>query len=257
MEFLDKTKMLWWYKLHIIFLIGIVNLCESSGKVRLVDVSTLTLYRDKYTTGRRSASIPQIQCVGGSAKGKFEPRVVQCYNRGYDGNDVQWECKAEMSDQYEFGELKYNLEYSSEGRGNYDKSKKVPSAPPNEKDEYGSLTFSTVVIFLLFLFFVYYCWVQPTTGTDGTRRSGWGWDQGPPPPPGNGRPPPPGFKSFTRPPDAPPTYEESFYNASGAQSQSSGPGFFSGLGLGGLAGYMYGRSQSRFVNFQNKERKEK
>ncbi|OZC06009.1 hypothetical protein X798_07006 [Onchocerca flexuosa] len=176
-----------------------------------------------------------------------------------------------MSNQYEFGEiriscegydypddpyilqgscgLKYNLEYSSEGRGNYDKSKKVPSAPPNEKDEYGSLTFSTVVIFLLFLFFVYYCWVQPTTGTDGTRRSGWGWDQGPPPPPGNGRPPPPGFKSFTRPPDAPPTYEESFYNASGAQSQSSGPGFFSGLGLGGLAGYMYGRSQSSGDSF--------
>ncbi|VDK88522.1 unnamed protein product, partial [Onchocerca ochengi] len=211
--------MLWWYKLHIIFLIGIVNLCESSGKVRLVDVTTLTLYRDKYTTGRRSASIPQIQCVGGSAKGKFEPRVVQCYNRGYDGNDVQWECKAEMSDQYEFGEiriscegydypndpyilqgscgLKYNLEYSHDGQGNYDKSKKVPNAPPYE-DEYGSFKLSTVVIFLLFLLLIYCSCMQPTTGNDRTRRSGWGWDQGPPPPPGNGRPPPPGFKSFTR-----------------------------------------------------------
>lgn len=48
---------------------------DSSGKVRLTDVTTLTLYRDKYTTGRRSAPIPQIQCVGGSAKGKFEPKV--------------------------------------------------------------------------------------------------------------------------------------------------------------------------------------
>lgn len=78
--------------------------------------------------------------------------------------------------------------------------------------------------------------------------SGWGWDQGPPPPPGNGRPPPPGFKNFARPTDAPPTYEESFYNASTAQSQFSGPGFFSGLGLGGLAGYLYGRNQNRFVH---------
>lgn len=85
--------------------------------------------------------------------------------------------------------------------------------------------------------------------------SGWGWDQGPPPPPGNGRPPPPGFKSFTRPSDAPPTYEESFQNTFGTQSQSSGPGFFSGLGLGGLAGYMYGRSQNRFVSFQKKSGK--
>ncbi|EJW77444.1 hypothetical protein WUBG_11653, partial [Wuchereria bancrofti] len=90
--------MLWWSRLYVIFLIGIVNLCEGSGKVRLVDVTTLTLYRDKYTTGRRSSPIPQIQCVGGSANGKFEPRVVQCYNRGYDGVDVQWECKAEMGD---------------------------------------------------------------------------------------------------------------------------------------------------------------
>lgn len=54
---------------------SILSLSESSGKVRLVDVTTLTLYRDKYTTGRRSAPIPQIQCVGGSAKGKYEPRV--------------------------------------------------------------------------------------------------------------------------------------------------------------------------------------
>ncbi|KAL3995357.1 hypothetical protein ACH3XW_25485 [Acanthocheilonema viteae] len=262
----------WWCKLHVIFLIGVVNLCESSGKVRLADITTLTLYRDKYTTGRRSAPIPQIQCVGGSAKGKFEPRVVQCYNKGYDGIDVQWECKAEMSDQYEFGEiriscegydyaddpyilrgscgLKYKLEYSHEGGSNYGKSKKEPSAPSYEKDyEFGSLTFPTIVILLLFFLVVYYSCLQPTTGDERTRRSGWGWDQGPPPPPSNGRPPPPGFKTFTRPTGAPPTYEESFYNAPGAQSQFNGPGFFSGLGLGGLAGYLYGRSQNSEDSF--------
>ncbi|VDN43801.1 unnamed protein product [Gongylonema pulchrum] len=81
------------------FFIGCTN------KVRLTDVTTLTLHQGQYTTGRRSPSIPQIQCVGGSARGKFEPRVVQCYNRGFDGLDVQWECKAEMSDEYEFGKV--------------------------------------------------------------------------------------------------------------------------------------------------------
>lgn len=82
--------------------------------------------------------------------------------------------------------------------------------------------------------------------------SGWGWDQGPPPPPSSRRRPP-DFKTFTRPPDAPPTYEESFYNTADGKSQSSGPGFFSGLGLGGLAGYLYGRSQNRFVNSVRKK----
>ncbi|VDK82099.1 unnamed protein product [Litomosoides sigmodontis] len=261
--------MLCWFGLHVLFLIGIVNLGESSGKVRLTDVSTLTLYRDKYTTGRRSSPVPQIQCIGGSAKGKFEPRVVQCYNRGYDGDDVQWECKAEMSDQYEFGEiriscegyeyandpyilrgscgLKYKLEYSREGGSNYGESKKTPSAPPYEDDHEFGLTFPTIVILLLFFFLVYYSCSQPTTGDERTRRSGWGWDQGPPPPPSGGNPPP-GFKTFTRPTGAPPTYEQSFYDASSAPSQSSGPGFFSGLGLGGLAGYMYGRSQNSDSN---------
>ncbi|VDN23166.1 unnamed protein product [Gongylonema pulchrum] len=69
------------------FFIGCTN------KVRLTDVTTLTLHQGQYTTGRRSPSIPQIQCV------------VQCYNRGFDGLDVQWECKAEMSDEYEFGKV--------------------------------------------------------------------------------------------------------------------------------------------------------
>uniref|UniRef100_A0A0R3S3Z8 Store-operated calcium entry-associated regulatory factor n=1 Tax=Elaeophora elaphi TaxID=1147741 RepID=A0A0R3S3Z8_9BILA len=187
----------WWCRLYVIFIIDFVNLCESSGKVRLVDVSTLTLYRDKYTTGRRSAPIPQIQCVGGSAKGKFEPRVVQCYNRGYDGIDVQWECKAEMSDQYEFGEIrvscegydyandpyilrgscgvsvKFTFSDSHEGGSSYSKGKKVPSAPSYEKDhEFGFLTFPTVVILLLFFVVVYCSCLQPTTGDERTRRSG-------------------------------------------------------------------------------------
>lgn len=34
-------------------------------------------------------------------------QVVQCYNKGYDGVDVQWECKAEMNSQYEFGEVNF------------------------------------------------------------------------------------------------------------------------------------------------------
>ena len=59
------------------------------GKVLLKDVQTLTLRDGKMTTGRRSSPVHQLKCVGGSAQDKFRPQVVQCYNRGWDGQDVQ------------------------------------------------------------------------------------------------------------------------------------------------------------------------
>merc|ERR1712107_836979 len=34
-----------------------------------------------------------------------EPQVVQCYNRGWDGRDVQWECKADMEGTVRFGKV--------------------------------------------------------------------------------------------------------------------------------------------------------
>ena len=58
------------------------------------------------TTGRRSAPVPQLSCVGGSGSGRgWEPAVVQCYNRGWDGREVQWECKADMEGTVRFGRV--------------------------------------------------------------------------------------------------------------------------------------------------------
>ncbi|VDD91122.1 unnamed protein product [Enterobius vermicularis] len=79
-------------------------------KVRLKDVATITLHRDEFTTARRSQAIPQLKCVGGSAKAHAQPRVVQCYNRGLDGHDVQWECKAELPKDVEFGRIRVSCE---------------------------------------------------------------------------------------------------------------------------------------------------
>lgn len=61
--------------------------------VLLQNVQTLTLYRGRYTTARRSSPVPQLKCVGGSAGcHAFVPEVVQCRNRGWDGVDVQVRC---------------------------------------------------------------------------------------------------------------------------------------------------------------------
>ena len=75
------------------------------GKVLLKDVQVLTLKAGQMTTGRRSSPVPQLNCVGGSAKGQFNPQVVQCYNRGWDGQDVQWECKSDMDNLYRYFHL--------------------------------------------------------------------------------------------------------------------------------------------------------
>merc|ERR1712213_161047 len=63
-------------------------------KIRLRDVQVLTLRAGEMTTGRRSSPVPQLSCVGGSGA-----------NRGWDGRDVQWECKADMEGTVRFGKV--------------------------------------------------------------------------------------------------------------------------------------------------------
>merc|ERR1719153_447532 len=111
---------------------------ETYQKARLRDVQVLTLREGAMTTGRRSSPVPQLACVGGSGRGRGEPGVVQCYNRGWDGREVQWECKADMEGSVRFGKvevvcegydypedeyilagscgLEYTLELTKEGR---------------------------------------------------------------------------------------------------------------------------------------------
>ncbi|KAK8822395.1 hypothetical protein WA577_005558 [Blastocystis sp. JDR] len=73
-------------------------------RVLLTSVQTLTFSKSQYTTGRRSRPIPQMKCTGGSAGCSYAPATMQCYNRGTDGRDVQWECKAELDNGVSLGE---------------------------------------------------------------------------------------------------------------------------------------------------------
>ncbi|KAF9947996.1 hypothetical protein BGZ72_010085 [Mortierella alpina] len=57
------------------------------------------------TTGRRTSPVPQTSCVGGNACGDYEPDVIQCTNAGFDGNDVQWTCQADLPNNLKFGKL--------------------------------------------------------------------------------------------------------------------------------------------------------
>ncbi|KAG7461999.1 hypothetical protein MATL_G00197160 [Megalops atlanticus] len=96
--------------LHLLFVLHTEG-WNDGGSVLLRDVQALTLYRGRYTNSRRTSPVPQLQCVGGSAGcSSFVPEVVQCQNKGWDGIDVQWECKTDMDNAYRFGRIEVSCE---------------------------------------------------------------------------------------------------------------------------------------------------
>ncbi|NWU97964.1 SARAF factor, partial [Upupa epops] len=226
--------------------------------VLLKEIQTLTLHRGQYTTARRTPAVPQLQCTGGTAGCSHVPEVVQCYNKGWDGYDVQWQCKADLAHTYRFGQIEvscegydypddpyilrgscsllFRLELTEEGErkvkdsGSFGSSYYQP-----RKDSYDSGAGVIVVIVLLALGFgVYKLFLsnqqpqQSSGDSDEFTRPFWQSPQAPAPP---------GFKSsFT---------DDNSFATHSAHGTRSGPGFWTGLGAGGLLGYLAGSHRSQ------------
>ncbi|XP_033830665.1 store-operated calcium entry-associated regulatory factor [Periophthalmus magnuspinnatus] len=293
-------------KRALIFLVAFsfleaVSCWNDGGSVLLRDIQVLTLYRGRYTTGRRTSPVPQLQCVGGSAGcHAFTPEVVQCQNKGWDGVDVQWECKTDMDNAYRFGRvevscegynhpsdpyvltgscgLEYTLELTDEGRkknqggwgsqrgssgfGDFagfassffngfsgHKSQSPPRQSSSGGEDSGGLL--VVVLLLLIAFGLYKLFLSGNTGTQGPepRETHHG---------SASAPPPPGFKpdyTSTGYPEANPGYgfhsdytQGQYPYTGGRSTRNTGPGgggFWTGMGTGGLLGYMFGRQRSQ------------
>ena len=73
--------------------------------VLLSDVKTLTLRKDFKTSHNRLPAVPQLKCIGGTAKGLFEIDVLRCKNAGssYGDEDVQWTCTATLPSEFKLG----------------------------------------------------------------------------------------------------------------------------------------------------------
>lgn len=286
-------------KRTLIFLIAVLlwePVCSwNDESVLLWDIQVLTLYKGRYTTGRRSSPVPQLQCVGGSAGCQaFVPEVVQCQNKGWDGVDVQWECKTDMDNAYRFGRvevscegynhpsdqyiltgscgLEYTLELTEEGRrrsqggwggsqrgfGGFassffngfsgHKHQQRQSSFPSGGEDSGGLV--VVVVLLLIAFALYKVFLSGNSG------------QGPNPRDGHhgsaSAPPPPGFKpdyTSTDYPGANPgygfrnDYTQGQYPYTGGRynhnTGAGGGGFWTGMGTGGLLGYLFGRQRTQ------------
>lgn len=240
--------------------------CEAkrSDKVRLEKIQTLTLNADGLTTGRRSSPIKQLTCVGGYCS-RARVTSAQCYNRGFDGRDIQWECKAEMPSNYKFGKVEVicegydypedeyilagscGLEYTIDeiaggGGGSSYGSQYANQHYHSAKNYIEKSDFSFIPIFFIvgLIALIYFTCLRDRPNQSQNAYSSTSDDYPRPSAP----PPPAGFRSEY--------YDEPGASCSGgasssrtsSQSRSSGPGLMSGLAAGGLLGYLFGSSRS-------------
>uniref|UniRef100_UPI00398F00FE store-operated calcium entry-associated regulatory factor isoform X2 n=1 Tax=Pristiophorus japonicus TaxID=55135 RepID=UPI00398F00FE len=245
---------------------------QDSERVLLREVQALTLYSGRYTNGRRSSPVPQLQCVGGSAGcNAYFPQVVQCYNKGFDGYDVQWECKTDMDSAYQFGAitvscegynypedpyilrgscgLEYVIELTKEGlRRKKANSGFAYSSDNSEKATVSNDSSNLIVILVLFslAYVVYLICLRnqrnqfaPDRAEDSDQGSNSAGPSAPPPPPG--------FKPAYTGSPADEMFSGKNYQDSTRSQQgcSSGPGFWTGVGAGGFLGYLFGSRRSQ------------
>lgn len=228
-------------------------------KILLEDIRTLTLRYGEWTTSRRSSPVPQLKCVGGSADCyAFVPQHVQCYNRGSDGYDIQWECKTEMNNKYRFGKiditcegydyaddpyilagscgLEYTIDYLSNAKSSdyYSKYDNTNSNQTNLGSVFG------FICVIMIIFFVYRtCFTSDLYSFSNERFESRHHPNATAPPP------PYGFR---------PEYQQKQYPTGQQNGDNNGqPGFFSGMLAGGLLGYLFGNNRSDYyTNYSNR-----
>nr|ACO11617.1 Transmembrane protein 66 precursor [Caligus rogercresseyi] len=235
-------------------------------KVLLTQVKTLTLSEGSMTTGRRASRTSQLSRTGGSAPWGIEPRTVQCYNRGHDGVDVQWECKADLESTVELGRIEVTcegydypddpyilrgscgLEYSLENRRG--SSHQSNTQGSQKKSSSGGFNFADSLVLFVMALVAYALYRSCVSGSRNQedraygstnddyhgRGGGGGWSN-----PGSGSSGAGGgFNSGLGD-----NYDNPSCRQGGTNRGSGYGGFWTGLGMGGLAGYMMGGTGAR------------
>jgi hypothetical protein len=88
----------------------ILALVSAQPAVRLTNVEALTFNRNAMTTGRRSAPVQQMTCLGSYCNYDNMPTTMQCYNKGHNGLDVVWKCEAQLKPGFKLGTTNVNCE---------------------------------------------------------------------------------------------------------------------------------------------------
>ncbi len=90
-----------------------------NAQIHMRDIPMVTGRFGQYTTGRvRTQNQLQIQCKGGNAcdMPHFQPSVIRCENKGWDGVDTHWTCEASLNNNVRLGTNNVRCEgYSQSG----------------------------------------------------------------------------------------------------------------------------------------------
>lgn len=229
-------------------------------KVALDSIRSLTFYKGEYTKARRTTPIQQLTCVGRPCN-LYQPDVVRCVNEGGRGLDVEWKCEADLPEQLRFGRVDVSCEgWSKPGDPNVLKGScgleyrllRVPGVLNNDnvrepgflhkilpKDPYETVFMLVWCLLLLFILYHFLkAWFTSRNNQPRTNHA-----RGRPTGPGGGGGG--GWFSGNRPDenDPPPPYSGPYKRASSEPGSGWAwrPGFWTGLGLGGLAANMYAR----------------
>ncbi|KAH7386846.1 hypothetical protein DE146DRAFT_621272 [Phaeosphaeria sp. MPI-PUGE-AT-0046c] len=261
---------------------GSAEALRSASKVKLSNVQSLTLRKDLKTSHRRVSAIPQLKCIGGSARGHYDIDVMRCKNAGadYDENNIQWTCTASLPEEFKLGStdvicegydspddpyilkgscgVEYRLMLTEKGHEKFGKGR-GGWRDDGDYSRDGPKSFGEKIAAALFwmafigvaLWIAYSAWTgrgQRGAGMDGGNRPGWGGGGG-----GGGWGA--GHDSYD---DPPPPYSDSrpgFKQGYGStQQQGWRPGFWSGTAAGAAAGYGFGRMGNRGNQTSNSSR---
>ncbi|KAF2275202.1 uncharacterized protein EI97DRAFT_434440 [Westerdykella ornata] len=246
---------------------------SNAQKIKLSNVQSLTLRKDKMTSHRRVPAIPQLRCVGGSAKGLYEVDIMRCKNEGsdYASEDIQWACTASLPEEFKLGStdvicegydspddeyvlkgscgVEYRLVLTEKGREKYGGGHKGGWWGDDDDDRYdGPKTFgervANAVFWMVFLgvagWIVYSAFIGWARGRGvndpGVYRPGWGGGGG-------------GGGGWGGPDDPPPPYDwqppRNNRKPGYGSTESWRPGFWSGALGGAAAGYAAARAANR------------
>ncbi|CEH13264.1 UNCHARACTERIZED [Ceraceosorus bombacis] len=220
---------------------------SNPNRIRMESIRRLTLYADALTKGRRSKPIPQLTCEGEACEWA-RPDVVFCKSIG--GGD--WKCEADLPTSVRLGRVEVSCEGWDHSEDpfvlkdscalTYRLLPAYHSASKHHTTSHGQDKVSLLDTLFPYLFWGVVIYIvlrfvqsltQSTAGAGGPRRLGWlggggpGFGGGPGGGGGGGGDAPPPYK-----PDPSATFSAGGGVPNGAAWR---PGFWTGLGLGGLA----------------------
>ncbi|PLW08765.1 hypothetical protein PCANC_08104 [Puccinia coronata f. sp. avenae] len=218
----------------------------ASQKVLLSSIDTLTFYDGETTTFRRTSPVQQLSCSGPGCK-LFRPDVIQCYNKGGSGTEIDWKCEADLPSKLRLGRVEVGCEgwsnsndpYILKGSCALSYTLKADSSSSHGSSHDGKSTDTTASFWILFIvvaIVILYPVLRllllhffPSLDSFLPAPSGGGGGGGG----GPADPPPP----YT--PQQPP------YKSAPSSSEPWRPGFWTGVATGSGASALFRSSQNR------------